>query len=64
VITGRVARIGTKSCGFAFAMHHADTGRLHAEQDVVEVVFDPQTRAAAPMPDSIRARLDAAGPAA
>ncbi|MGY6548532.1 MAG: acyl-CoA thioesterase [Roseinatronobacter sp.] len=58
VITGRVARIGTKSCALALEMRHADTATLHARYDVTEVVFDPATRRSAPMPAAMRAQLD------
>ncbi|PQO24688.1 acyl-CoA thioesterase [Rhodobacteraceae bacterium WD3A24] len=57
VIDGAVTRIGTKSVTFRLRMHHADTGELHATYDLVEVFFDPQTRAAAPMPAAVRDRL-------
>lgn len=53
-IEGEVTRLGTKSCTLRFRMVHADTGTLHATYDLVEVFFDPQTRAAAPMPTAIR----------
>ncbi len=58
VIDGVVSRIGTRSCGFLLNMRHADTGELHASYDLVEVFFDPVTRRSAPMPDTIRARLE------
>ncbi|MGP9790521.1 acyl-CoA thioesterase [Roseinatronobacter sp. NSM] len=57
MIDGAVARIGTKSCAFHLRMLHADTGALHATCDVVEVFFDPKTRASAPMPRHIREKL-------
>ncbi|MBN2759354.1 MAG: acyl-CoA thioesterase [Rhodobacteraceae bacterium] len=60
VITGVVTKIGTKSCVFLFEMRHADTGALHATYEVVEVFFDPATRGSTAMPDSVRAKLDAA----
>jgi acyl-CoA thioester hydrolase len=56
-IDGVVSRIGTRSVGFHLRMLHADTGELHATYDMVEVVFDPATRASAPMPDAVRAAL-------
>jgi acyl-CoA thioester hydrolase len=59
VIDGAVARVGTKSCAFHLRMLHADTGALHATCDVVEVFFDPGTRAAAAMPEAVRATLAA-----
>ncbi len=57
VIDGSVSRLGKKSCTLALRMHHADTGVLHATYEVVEVFFDPQSRAAATMPETVRARL-------
>ena len=59
VIDGAVSRIGGKSCTLHLRMIHADTGTLHATYDVVEVFFDPGQRRSAPMPDAIRARLEA-----
>ncbi len=59
VIDGAVTRIGTKSATFHLRMHHADTGRLHATYDVVEVFFDPETRRSTAMPGDVRARLEA-----
>ena len=59
VIDGAVTRIGTKSTTFHLRLHHADTGTLHATYDLVEVFFDPVARASAPMPDAVRARLEA-----
>jgi acyl-CoA thioester hydrolase len=59
VIDGAVARIGTKSATFHLRMLHADTGEVHATYDMVEVVFDPKTRASAPMPDAVRRALGA-----
>ena len=58
-IDGAVTRIGTKSCAFHLRMHHADTGALHATYDLVEVFFDPETRASAAMPEAVRTRLAA-----
>jgi acyl-CoA thioester hydrolase len=59
VIDGAVTRVGTKSATFHLRMHHADSGALHATYDLVEVFFSPQTRASAPMPPAVRARLEA-----
>lgn len=56
-IDGAVTRLGRKSIGFRLRMHHADTGTLHATYDMVEVVFDPATRASAEMPDALREML-------
>lgn len=59
VIDGVVTRIGTKSADFHLRMLHADTGALHATYDLVEVFFDPKSRASAPIPDALRACLAA-----
>ena len=59
VIDGAPVRIGTKSVTFRLRMHHADTGALHATYDLVEVVFDPETRTSAAMPEAVRAALAA-----
>jgi acyl-CoA thioester hydrolase len=59
LIDGVVTRIGTKSTDFHLRMLHADTRDLHATYDLVEVFFSPKTRSSAPMPDSIRERLEA-----
>jgi acyl-CoA thioester hydrolase len=58
VMDGAVLRIGTKSVTFRLRMHHADTGAQHATYDMVEVVFDPETRASAPMPEPVRRALE------
>lgn len=58
VIDGVVSRIGGKSCSFHLRMLHADTDEIHATYDLVEVFFDPKTRKSAPMPDSVRKRLE------
>jgi acyl-CoA thioester hydrolase len=58
-IDGVVTRIGTKSTNFHLSMRHADTGALHATADLVEVFFDPKTRASAAMPEAVRERLKA-----
>lgn len=57
VIDGAVCRIGTRSCTFQLRMRHADTGLDHASYEVVEVFFDPATRASTDMPDAVRMRL-------
>jgi acyl-CoA thioester hydrolase len=58
-IEGAVSRVGGKSVTFHLRMLHADTGELHATYDITDVFFDPATRKAAPMPDAIRAELEA-----
>lgn len=56
-IDGAVNRLGTKSMTMDLRMLHADTGDLHATYEVVEVFFDPETRASTAMPDTVRAIL-------
>ncbi|MFN4057045.1 MAG: acyl-CoA thioesterase [Roseinatronobacter sp.] len=57
VIDAGVTRLGGKSVTLDVQMRHAESGALHATYEVVEVFFDPTTRASAPMPDPIRAAL-------
>ena len=59
LIEGGVARCGTKSVTFRQRMLNIDTGETHALQDVVEVFFDPKTRSSAPIPDDLRALIEA-----
>ncbi len=58
-IEGGVARLGTKSVTFAMRMRHVDTGEIHATYNIVEVLFDPKTRASAPIPAPLREALSA-----
>ncbi len=58
LIEGAVTRIGNKSASFLLQMIHADSGEVHATCEVVEVVFDPATRASVPMPDAVRRALE------
>lgn len=58
-IDGAITRLGGKSATFHLRMFHADTDALHATYDLVEVFFDPKTRASAEIPDPVRARLAA-----
>ena len=59
VVNSAFTRIGGKSLTMSQRMTNAETSVLCATQDVVEVFFDMTTRKAAPMPDDIRARLEA-----
>jgi len=58
VIDGAVSHLGTKSVTFEMRMHHADTGRLHAVCEQIEVFFSPVTRASAEMPPEVRSILE------
>jgi acyl-CoA thioester hydrolase len=57
VIDATVTRLGRSSLALELRMLNVETGVLHATCDVVEVVFDPATCRAAPMPDALRAVL-------
>lgn len=57
LVRSRIERIGTKSMSYRQELLEADTKDVHAEQRVVEVFFDPKTRASCPMPASIREAL-------
>ena len=55
---GGRAGSAARACSFHLRMLHADTDEIHATYDLVEVFFDPETRKSAPMPDSVRKRLE------
>ena len=57
VIDGVVSRIGTKSTSFNLRMPPRRYRELHATYDLVEVFFDPESRASTPIPDAVRERL-------
>jgi len=59
VVYGTVARVGNKSVTFHLEMEHAETGNIHATYEAIEVFFDPKARKSAPMPQSMRAILEA-----
>ena len=59
LVRSAFTRIGGKSLTMSQRMTNTETGMLCATQDVVEVFFDVETRKAAPMPDNIRAKLEA-----
>ncbi len=58
VIRSVFTRVGTKSATFVQRMYNAERDMLHAEQRATEVFFDPATRASAPVPAPIRAKLE------
>ena len=59
VIKGGIVGIGNKSVTHRARMYNADTGQLCATLESVEVFFDTESRASAPMPEEIRGRLTA-----
>ena len=42
-------------------LRHAETGELHAEVELVSVHLDLETRRPKPIPDAVRAALEAIG---
>ena len=54
VIRSRFTRFGNKSVTYEQQLLDADTQHVHAEQRVVEVFFDPETRRSCEIPDRIR----------
>ena len=60
-VRSRWVALGTKSVTYAQELLDAESGEVHARQRVVEVFFDPQTRASRPIPEDIRRKLEQAG---
>lgn len=60
VVRSAFVRLGGRSVTSASRMYRAETGRLCATLESVEVFFDPETRKSAPMPGDVRAMLEAA----
>ena len=58
-IDGGLIRVGGKSLTFKLKMFHVDTGELHATYDIVEVLFDPNTRKSTEIPPKLREQLEA-----
>ncbi len=58
IVDSLLSNIGTKSCTFTGRMLHADTKKVHATCETIEVFFDPQTRKATQMPLEIRKALE------
>ncbi len=56
-VRSRWARIGSKSVTYEQELVDAETGAVHAAQRAVEVFFDPEARAARPIPNEVRAKL-------
>ena len=59
VVESAFTRLGTKSLACTHRMTNAETGTLCATQTAVEVFFDLATRKAIPIPDDLRAKLEA-----
>jgi acyl-CoA thioester hydrolase len=59
LIMGAFTRVGTKSFAYELRMYEADSMTHCASEKAVEVCFDTGRRAAAALPDDVRARLAA-----
>ncbi len=57
VIRSVFTRVGRRSVTQMHRMYNAETGALHADMECVEVFFDPESRASAPIPETIKAKL-------
>jgi acyl-CoA thioester hydrolase len=51
--------IGTKSFAFAYEIRARDDGRVVAEARTVQVCYDYEAKRSIPVPDDLRARLEA-----
>ena len=59
VIESAIVKLGTTSIGYHSVMFHADTGERVCEAYAVSVFFDLDAREKRPIPDDLRARLEA-----
>ena len=59
VIESAITRVGGKSFTYRERMRDTHSGVVHATADLVEVFFDKVERKAAPIPDGVRALLEA-----
>lgn len=57
LVTGAFTRVGQKSFAYEMRMYEVDSMTHCATQKTVEVCFDTTMRAAAPLPDEVRAVL-------
>ena len=59
LIKGAFREIGKRSISYEQRMYDTDGGHLCAKQISIEVSFNTETRRSAPMPDDIRALIEA-----
>jgi acyl-CoA thioester hydrolase len=55
----RVAAIGTTSMRWEMAVHHCESGQLLARAEEIMVLIDRAARAPVPVPDDVRATVEA-----
>lgn len=59
VVESAITRVGSKSFTYRERLRETHSGVIHATADLVEVFFDKDARQAAPIPDDVRALLEA-----
>ncbi|HZO03024.1 MAG TPA: thioesterase family protein [Burkholderiales bacterium] len=59
LVRGAVTKIGTKSFGYELRLYEADSMTHCATEKTVEVCFDTNERKGVPIPEDVRARLEA-----
>lgn len=57
----RIDRVGNSSMTHRIDLCHADTGELHASVEIVSVHVDLAARKSVPIPENVKARLEALG---
>ena len=59
LVTGALTQVSRKSFSYELRLHETDSMTHCATQKTVEVCFDTNRRSSAPLPDDIRAKLEA-----
>ncbi len=59
LIKGAVTRVGTKSFNYEMRLYEPDSMRHCATEKAVEVCFDTAKRQSVPLPEDVRAKLQA-----
>jgi acyl-CoA thioester hydrolase len=59
LIKGMLSRVGTKSFSYEMRLYEADSMRHCATQKTVEVWFDTAKRESVPIPEDVKAKLQA-----
>jgi len=60
LVTGAITRVGQKSFSYEMRMYESDSMRHCATQKTVEVCFETSARQAAPLPEEVKLKLQAA----
>jgi acyl-CoA thioester hydrolase len=59
LIKGAITRVGTKSFSYEMRLYEPDSMRHCATEKAVEVLFDTAKRQSVPLPDDVKAKLQA-----